>query len=361
MKNKSLKLLFISTVLSSGAQAMSLVRISKPDDYKAIVGRDDRVPLDLTRRDYSPIGVLVHTYVQDVWGLNGKQRRITGYTPFCTAFMIGKTQAMTAGHCVIKQAKEVTDSSGKVISKTPSGQLAKDDIYFLYLKKNGEVGQSKVTVSSLHSSELYKVAPEASKDFAWLSVDTDVGSETGFYTFESLDSSEIKKGPVLVEAPGYSGDRLPTAEAYVKTSKPTEDLQNNLKKLVFSGSIDSTCHVHALISGVLYHDCDIIGGSSGGPILYRKENGDLVAVGLNSQGVDNTAADKALREKNPSLGDTPLQHFEAEGQLSGDGKTMQLSSIVNVDLAPHKAVSAAVIINFLAAPIFGPLPQEQEN
>ena len=50
-------------------------------------------------------------------------------------------------------------------------------------------------------------------------------------------------------------------------------------------SFDSQCSVRAVQNGVVYHDCDTTGGSSGAPIWVKNEKGERFVVGINNSEV----------------------------------------------------------------------------
>lgn len=215
------------------------------ENGRLIFGEDNRVAVTSTQYPWSTVG-----RIQGI-SANGE-----GY--ICTGALIASDVVITNAHCVIDPE---THQWSRQVSFAPNlidGRLQsqKDLAQVIEVKAGTDFRETDGDFS-----------PD---DWAILKLDKPLGFKYGTLRWRALPASFLSENPKQFALVGYSGDFPPTG--------PGE-----------TASVHMGCSIRGEAQEVLLHDCDMLGGSSGGPIL-GKLNNDFRVVGINFGSVNSPEA-----------------------------------------------------------------------
>ncbi|BAZ04240.1 glutamyl endopeptidase [Calothrix sp. NIES-3974] len=217
-------------------QPPNLPQSNKPDESegkRGIIGWDDRVPMLSRRYPWSAIG-----------RVQGFDRQGKGY--HCTGTLISDDVVLTNAHCVINPETGQFSQRIQFLPNVINGQVTnRDDV--------AEVTEV-VYGTDFSGSGLENQV----NDWALLKLDQPIGLKYGYLGWKALPSSTLIRNQGKYIFVGYSGD-FPN---------------NNRKGYEFftagpgwTASVQNGCSIVREERGVLFHDCDTTGGSSGGAII----------------------------------------------------------------------------------------------
>ncbi len=249
-----------------------LNQLNKLPKTRGIIGTDDRIPM--TQRKYP-------------WSAIGRVAGITasGGEYHCTGTLISENLVLTNSHCVV-------DSKTRKLNQK---------IWFQPNVINAEVlDKSDVaTVKQVIYGTDFTDRNSVQNDWAVMLIDRPLGRKYGYLALKNLPTSAFAKIPQQLFFVGYSGDfpdsRKPRYRGFTAGPGWTAGAQQG-------------CSILGEEQGILFHDCDTAGGSSGGPIIAVIDNEPLI-VALNNaeikdrygKGIVNLAVkistiEKALKE-----------------------------------------------------------------
>ncbi|QIR38624.1 trypsin-like serine protease [Tolypothrix sp. PCC 7910] len=216
-------------------------------------GVDDRVPM--LSRDYP-------------WSAIGRVQGTTtdAKSYHCTGTLIADDLVLTNSHCVIDPETH---------------QLSKK-ILFLPNVINGAVSNERdiATVEQVIYGTDFTGDSTTSQlnDWAIMKINQPLGRKYGYLGWKSLPASALIKNKEKLFFVGYSGD-YPNPE-----KKGYEFLTAGQG---WTAGFQAGCSIVKEENGVLFHDCDTAGGSSGGPIIGLID-GQPYIVALNNAEIKNT-------------------------------------------------------------------------
>ena len=217
----------------------SLPTSDEPAGGRGVIGPDNRTEVRMRAYPWTAVG-----------RLDGVSQNGGNY--HCTATLISADLILTNAHCVVdpntSQSAAQLVFSPNVIDGTVSSPLDRA------LVIDGMVGTDFQERS----------APPHEDDWAILKLSKPLGEQFGTIPLKAVDTETLTQGAYRDELimVGYSGDSPAvrpgqTAAAHVG------------------------CSITAEAQDVIYHVCDTYGGSSGGPLLARDDDGYSI-VGLNA-------------------------------------------------------------------------------
>jgi V8-like Glu-specific endopeptidase len=218
-----------------------------PGEVRAIVGRDDRIPM--TSRDYP-------------WSAIGKIEGIGadggGYS--CTGTLIAEDVVLTNAHCVVNpetrklsQAIAFEPNLVNGVLKNPNDIAYATNVYYGTDFKNGDLA-------------------DYSNDWAILKLNKPLGKKYGYLGWKSLPSSRLVGDTKKFALVGYSGDfPNPKKKAY----------ENLTAGESMTAGVHLKCSILRHQDNLLYHNCDTNHGASGGAIISNI-NGKYYILALHS-------------------------------------------------------------------------------
>ncbi len=226
---------------------------SIPYDNKvrAIIGRDDRVPMLTRKFPWSTIGRIEY---QD----NG-----TSYT--CTGSLIGRNLVLTNAHCLIDK------KTGKPIVAKNSNPGAAQLLFKPSLIKNASIDQARVIDYQYGTLDL---RANPADDWAILKLDKPLGNLYGYLGWRNLNFSQqsvLAKSRKRLSLVGYAQDYPKSQDAF--------ELGNSGE----TAGMHRGCSIEDVDQGLVIHRCDSNPGASGGPIFaYFKDTKSYSIVALHS-------------------------------------------------------------------------------
>ncbi|MBD2773041.1 trypsin-like serine peptidase [Iningainema tapete] len=224
----------------------NLSQSDKPNEggTRTVIGNDDRVPMTSKKYPWSAIG--------RVQGINADGQ---GY--HCTGTLIASDLVLTNAHCVI-------DPDTHKLSK---------EILFLPNLINGDVDKTDIAVvERVVVGTDFKDSSGDVNDWAVVKLNKPLGQKYGYLGWKSLPSSFFTENPEKVVFAGYSGD-FPDPR-----KKPYQGFNAGPG---MTAGVHFKCSILGEQEGILLHNCDTTGGSSGGAIL-ASINGQPHIVALNN-------------------------------------------------------------------------------
>jgi protease YdgD len=224
---------------------------------RAIIGRDNRVPVLTRKFPWSTIGRIEYRANEG------------SYT--CTGSLIGRSLVLTNAHCLIDK------NSGKPIVARNSNPSVAQLLFKPSLIKNAAIDQARVIDYQYGTIDPRRTG--SADDWAILKIDKPLGDIYGYLGWRNLDLSQksvltkIRKRLTLV---GY-------AEDYPK-SRNSVELGNSGE----TAGMHRGCSIESIENGLITHRCDSNSGASGGPIFaYFKDTKSYSIVALHSSTFTN--------------------------------------------------------------------------
>jgi len=229
-------------------QPSGLARSEKPyDRTRAIIRRDDRIPMISRKYPWSAIGRIV-----------GKSTNGNRYT--CTGTLISENVVLTNSHCVIDPKTHQLSNRVAFLPNVINGELQDDNDIAL---------AEKVIYGT--DFTLDKITNQTN-DWALIQLNKPIGRKYGYLGWKSLPSSTLIKNQKKFIFVGYSGD-------FPNPKKRGYEFLNGGSG--WTASFQEKCSILGDEQNVLFHNCDTTSGSSGGPII-ASINGQPYIVALNN-------------------------------------------------------------------------------
>lgn len=201
----------------------NLERSIKPNEDRGIPdGVDDRILMTSNKYPWSTIGRVEGTTA------NAKSYH-------CTGTLIHDNLVLTNSHCVI-------DPKTGVLSK---------EVKFLPNFINGKVRNPRDIASVekiVYGTDFKNGNQDNAKDWAILVLDKPLGRKYGYLGWKSIPSNVLIRNKNAFFFVGYSGDFPKFNPGMI-------------------AGFEKGCSIVAEKAGLLLHDCDTAGGSSGGPLI----------------------------------------------------------------------------------------------
>ncbi len=235
----------------------TLRQSDNPFPFRAIIGRDDRVPMVSREFPWSAVG-----RIEGVTAMGGRYS--------CTGTLIAKTIVLTNAHCVINPETHQVSRSMTFKPNLVNGAM----------KDNRDIG----IVEAYYYGTDFKNTPSVVdiNDWAILKSDKPLGEKYGYLGWQApSNATQLTQKLSLV---GYSADFPKSTQAY-----PGLELTAGPG---LTAGVHRGCSFVGEQGGLLLHDCDTKGGASGGPIL-AKLDGEYYVVALHA-GWRRTANGKVM-------------------------------------------------------------------
>lgn len=246
-------------------QPPKLASSEKPYDHsRAIIRRDDRIPMISRKYPWSAIGRIV-----------GKSANDNLYT--CTGTLIAENVVLTNSHCVIDPKTYQPSNRVAFLPNVINGKL----------QNNNDIAVAEKVFYGTDFTE--DNITNQKKDWALIQLNKPIGRKYGYLGWTSLPSSTLIKNQKKFIFVGYSSDfPNPKKRGYEFLSGGSG----------WTASFQENCSIVGDKQNILLHNCDTTSGSSGGPIIVNI-NGQPYIVALNNAEIkssnDKTAVNLAVK------------------------------------------------------------------
>jgi pimeloyl-ACP methyl ester carboxylesterase len=254
-----------------------LTQSDQPTD-RAIVGEDNRFPVTKREFPWTAIGRID-------WNIKDK------VISQCTGTLIARNLILTNSHCLVK-----SERNPEPIIPRSSEQKGNIRITFKPNLVEGTFDDSATVIDYAYG---WEAGVKYSEDWAILKLDKNLGDDYGYLGWRSLDFSN----PAIIKAlrsqarlAGYSGDyptrkqrkvsRLEGKEmdtAGVHSGCTIEGSSEGLNVAFLSdGSARYNDNSEKAEKGLILHNCDTTGGSSGSAIVAKFDDGQYYILGIHA-------------------------------------------------------------------------------
>jgi V8-like Glu-specific endopeptidase len=233
-----------------------------------IYGHDDRIPMTNTQQPWSAIGRL------------RSSPDARGMIDICTATLVENDVILTAAHCFFDK-----------------GTVKNGDFFFQPMMVNGASPVTAHVISVVYDTRYPSMSEDQAigHDWALAKLDQDLGSAQGtipVYDADPFLLSNLTSTEKAITLVGYSGD------------------YNDGK----TATISKNCSVRKSGMGsIMYHDCSMTPGASGGPLLIQTRDDKWVVVGVNvAERVDSAGHeyhDPTYADSNANLAVSSVEFF----------------------------------------------------
>lgn len=203
---------------------------------RLILGPDNRVPVSSTKYPWSSVG-----------RVEGVTADGDGY--ICTGTLVRADVVLTNAHCVIDPETHKWSQTVRFAPNLINGRLQNE---------GDRAGATEIIAGTDFRDTGGELSPD---DWALMRIDKPLGFKYGTLSMSVVSASILSQFPEEFSVVGYSGDFPPNS--------PGETASAHLG-----------CSVRGEANEFLLHDCDTMGGSSGGPVLGKVDN-DIRIVGVN--------------------------------------------------------------------------------
>ncbi len=228
------------------------LEIEQPPEVRGVFGQDQRIPMTSQQMPWSAIG-----RVEMVVNSQGQKSH-------CTGTLVTKNVVLTNAHCVVNHKTSEFYSKVKFYPNMINGK-ARDVAY-----------PTKIYLGTDFKDGNYN------DDWAFIVLDKPIGEDYGYLGWKSLSPDTLIKDKKKYVFVGYSGD-FPNSPQY-RGLKAGPGM---------TAGIHPGCSITGEEDGLLKHDCDTTGGSSGGPIIAWINQKPYI-VALNNMEVTSRASGTPL-------------------------------------------------------------------
>lgn len=264
-------------------------------DTRAIVGTDDRVPLTESAFPWSTIGPLYWVSADGT------------ILSSCTGTLVGRDVVLTNSHCLDHPA------TGRTVS--PAAYRAmQDKLVFVPNMIEGNFVSEDVAIVTDNYSYGWSTNPGSPQhDWALLKINKPLGNTYGYLGWRSLDFSN----PAV----------LSTMQNTVTLAGYSADYPDRLtrQRLGLGGSEGETagrhqrCSINGQVEGVIFHNCDTMGGASGSALFARFTDGQYYILGLHRGSLDLSPASLPANQRQT------CRRYE-----SGTGRVITVPACTNI-------------------------------
>ncbi|MBD2499623.1 trypsin-like serine peptidase [Anabaena azotica] len=230
-----------------------------PPDSRAVLDWDDRIPMISREYPWSTIG-----------RVQGTTTDFRNY--HCTGTLISENLVLTNAHCVIDPR---------------TNQLSREIRFFPNLI-NGVVPNRRdiaVVERVIYGTDFRGDGlTNQLNDWAVMIIDKPLGRKYGYLGWQSLSTASFLKNRDKLFFVGYSGD-------FPDTSKKGYEFLSAGRG--WTASYQAGCGIVQEKEGVLYHNCDTTGGSSGGALIDLI-GGEHYIVALNNAEIIDTRTNRGI-------------------------------------------------------------------
>lgn len=253
--------------------------LEQSDEPRAILGEDNRIPVTKREFPWTAIGRIDLV-------VEGKE------DGNCTGTLISRNLILTNSHCLVR-----LDDSQPIIPRSTE-QNGNIRIVFKPNLREGDFAQEdRATV--IDYAYGWEAGVKWSEDWAILKLDRNIGDKYGYLGWRTLDFSNSKVLKALknqVRLAGYSGD-YPTRKqraaeklegeemdtAAIHTGCSIEGSSESLRVAILpDGSAKYGASREQVAKGLIIHNCDSTGGSSGSAILAKFADNQYYIIGLHA-------------------------------------------------------------------------------
>lgn len=216
------------------------------------------------------------------WGAIGILRDSAG-RPGCIATLVGRNIALTALHCIVSEIKD-----GKVtgVAKVSSFQALFEPP--LYAGESSKILKFIVPDPLPDMNIQLRTMDNFGRgDWALMILEEPLGDRCGFFPWKEFSPEDLGKKEVV--SMGYPSDHGTESNPQIMTQEVGCAIREGLPKV---SSKDK--------AGVLFDDCDVTPGNSGGPLLIRDPKTGWAVIGIHSS-IATLDPQPVYSERNPNV------------------------------------------------------------
>jgi protease YdgD len=254
--------------------------LEQSDEPRAILGEDNRIPVTKREFPWTAIGRIDLV-------IEGKE------DGNCTGTLISRNLILTNSHCLV----ESEENPRPIIPRSAKQNGNVRIVFKPNLREDDFAQEDRATV--IDYAYGWEAGVKWSEDWAILKLDRNLGDKYGYLGWRTLNFSNSKVLKALknqVRLAGYSGD-YPTRKqrvaeklegeemdtAAIHTGCSIEGSSESLRIAILpDGSAKYGATGKQIEKGLIVHNCDSTGGSSGSAILAKFADGQYYIIGLHA-------------------------------------------------------------------------------
>lgn len=237
-----------ATILSVGSCLGAIAPMLQPSQA-AVIGQDDRITPTYEQLSGSALGAVGRLAIQ----------MADGRVSHCTFTVVGRNIGLTNAHCLLDEKGAPVQIKAAVAVKHGDRALAVTNVDYYWTGRDTAP----------------KSLEENPGDWAIVRFTTNLGDLTGWLGNAAWNSNDISSaGQTVVNmTAGYVGypEDWPT-----QSKLQPGDIVGETPALHYG------CTIHQVTQGMLLHDCDTTGGTSGSSLFTAVSATDLRTIGLNN-------------------------------------------------------------------------------